>query len=452
VRTAILGLLVLLLLSPAVLADAEADFAVAAEKTRRAVARDHVQLAKQARRVGMNVAARAELDAALELVPKYAPAMEELGYRRKRVEGEETWVLDEAKALPQADAESVSDGDRRQYASHRATMCAEAAQEFVKLAREAAKLKLESHARAVSEVALRYDPGNVDALKGAGWAQVDGKWISPGEQAERQATSEALNAVPEIKAVDTLPEWTSRVFAEGVWAVQAGNVTVIGTGRRHKEAARLAHATISLATGLLGGEAGDLRVVLCPSEGEFHKYCNVRHPGIPGLLDETFVIEKTEIAVRIPDETALADERVVYASARSQVLRRCEKARHPWFSVGFSTNLSQRLASGVRCAEFAGESTGDNDQARWRTELRNLIDSGKAPSVTDVVVARNPGEREIMLAHFFAQYLCRERPAGLPAFCAGIKVDGDDEGALKQAYGEESGAIGRQFLDWFTRR
>ncbi len=400
----------------------------------------------------MNVAARAELNSALELVPKYADAMEELGYRRKRVDGEETWVLDEAKALPKTDAESVSDADRRQYAFHSGTMRVEAAQEFVKLAREAAKLKLASHERAVYEVALRYNPNDVDALKGAGWTQVDGKWISPAEQAERAATAQALKSVPEIKAVDTLPDWASRVFAEGVWAVQAGNVTVIGTGRRHKEAARLAHATITLATGLLGGEGGELLVALCPSEGEFHKYCNVRHPGIPGLLEETLVIEKTEIAVRIPDETALADERVVYAAARSEVLRRCEKARHPWFAVGFATNLSQRLAGGVRCAEFAGESTGDTDEAAWRTDLRKLINNGKAPSVTDVVVARNPGEQEIMVAHFLAQYLCRERPAGLPAFCAGIKADGDDEGALKQAYGEEPAEIAKQFLEWFTRR
>jgi hypothetical protein len=346
----------------------------------------------------------------------------------------------------------VSDADRRKYVFHRVTMRGDAAQEFVNLAREAAKLKLASHERAVYEVALRYNPDNVDALKGAGWVQVDGKWISPAEQAEREAAAAALKAVPEINALDTLPDWASRVFADGVWGVQAGNVTVIGTGRRHKEAAKLAHVTVALATGLLGGEAGELRVVLCPSEGEYQKYCTVRHPGTPGLLDEMFVIEKTEIAVRIPEEAALADERVVYAAAQSQVLRRCEKARHPWFAVGFATNLSQRLAGGVRCAEFAGDASGDSDQAGWRAELRKMIDNGKAPSPGDVILARNPGEHEIILAHFFAQYLCRERAAGLPAFCAGIKADGDDEGALKLAYGEESGEIGKQFLDWFTRR
>jgi hypothetical protein len=202
---------------------------------------------------------------------------------------------------------------------------------------------------------------------------------------------------------------------------------------------------------LLGGEAGELRVVLCPSEGEFHKYCNVRHPGIPGLLDEWLVIEKTEIAVRIPEEAALADERVVYATARSQVLRRCEKTRHPWFPVGFATNLSQRLAGGVRCAEIAGESTGEHTQARWRAELRKLIDSGKAPSLGRVIVERNPAEPEIMFAHFAMQYLCRARADGLLAFCAGIKADGDDEGALKQAYGEASTEIEKQFLEWFKR-
>lgn len=430
--------------------DEEAEFAKHADKTRHAVASAHVTLSKSARKLGMNIAARAELDAALELMPEFDDAMSELGYRRKKVDGQEQWVMDERKALPAGDADNVTAAQRKRHIESRDKMRKEAATEFIKLAKTAQRLGLAPHSRASFEVALRYDAMNEEARSGAGWQKDEqGVWISPNEAAERAATAKALET-PEAKAIDALPDWCTRVFAQGAWGVKAGSVTVIGTGAGHNELAKHACAVQSLVTGLLGGEAGELRVVVCASKADFIKYCEVRHPGTPGLTEGWMVVESTEIGVLLAEATEESTERVVYAAALSQVRRRCGVARHPWFELGMAGNATRRLTGRVGCVEVSGDTTGPKEPGRWKRELRMLLDSGEEPDLGNVIADRDPTEPRVIVAYFFVQYLCRERAAGLPDFCAALKSDGDSEGALKQAWQSDAAAMQKAFLDWFN--
>lgn len=430
--------------------DEESEFAQQADKTRHAVATAHVSLSKSARKLGMNVAARAELDAALELVPEFDDAMSELGYRRKKVDGEEKWVLDERKALPAHDTDNVTAAQRKRHAESREKMRKAAALEFIKLAKTAQRLGLAPHSRASFEVALRYDAMNDEARSGAGWQKDEqGVWTSPNETAERAATAKALET-PEAKAIDALPDWCARVFAQGAWGVKAGGVSVLGTGAAHNDHAKHACATLALVAGLLGGEAGELRVVVCATKADFIKYCEVRHPGTPGLAEGWMVVESTEIGVLLAEASEEAAERVVYAAALSQVRRRCGVARHPWFELGFAGNLTRRLTGRVGCVEFSGDTTGPKEPGRWKRELRMLLDSGEEPDLGNVIADRDPTEPRVIVAYFFVQYLCRERAAGLPDFCAALKSDGDSEGALNQAWQSDAAAMQKSFLDWFN--
>ncbi len=430
--------------------DEEAEFAKQADKTRHAVASAHVSLSKSARKLGMNVAARAELDAALELVPEFEDAMSELGYRRKKVDGEAQWVLDERKALPARDADSVTAAQRKRHTEARDKMRKEAAIEFIKLAKTAQRLALAPHSRASFEVALRYDALNDEARNGAGWQKDEqGVWTSPNETAERAATAKALET-PEAVAINALPDWCERVFKQGAWGVKAGGVSVIGTGAGHNDLAKHACAVLAIAAGLLGGDPGELRVVVCTAKADFIKYCEVRHPGTPGLIDGWLVVENTEVGVLLTDATEESAERVVYAAALSQVRRRCGVARHPWFELGMAGNLTRRLTGRVGCVEVSGETTGPKEPGRWKRELRMLLDSGEEPDLANVIADRDPAEPRVIVAYFLVQYLCRERAAGLPEFCAAMRADGDSEGALKQAWQSDAATMQKAFLGWFN--
>ncbi|MBX3459021.1 MAG: hypothetical protein KF696_03515 [Planctomycetes bacterium] len=426
----------------------EAEFLKQAEKTRTAVASAHVALAKSARKAGLNVAARAELDAALELAPEFKDAMEELGYRRKKVDGEDKWVADERRALPEKDAESATPAARKKHADARDKMRREAAIEFVKLGKTGQRLALAPHARAAFEVALRYDPANEEALTGAGWAKVDGVWLSPAEQREADATRKALEVG--TKALDQLPDWSARVFQQGAWGLTGGGVELLGTGAMHEALTKHAAAVLSLSGRLLGGDA-TLRVVACASRDDFRRYCEVRHPGAPGLADGWMVVAGTEIGVLITDQREESLERVAYAAALSQVRKRCGEARFTWFEVGYAATMAHRLTGRVSCIEFSGEPTGPKEHGRFKRQLRQQLEAGSAPELEYVVADRDPDESRAIVAYFFVKYLCREKAAGLPPFCAAFKAEGDSEAALRLAYDSDVAALERSFLDWFGR-
>lgn len=447
-RGSLTTFILLLVLAAPVFADAEADFAAQAERTRQAVASLHVSLARQAKRLGLNVDARAELHKALELVPEHESAMSELGFRKRRVDGQEKWVLDERRALPEANADDIPDTTRKRLHDLRERMLRDAAAEFIKLAQYARERELAVHARVAFAAAVAYQPDNEEARLGSGWRKLEsGGWISAAEHAEQQATTKALQDAPEAAALDELPAWTSRVFGAGLWGVKVGGISVIGTGTQHREVAKHCHAALALSAALLGGAAGELRIVLCASEEEFRKYCEVRHPGAPGLALGTRVIEKTEIAVLLTETGSASLSRAVYAATIAAVRRRCEEPRHPWFEMGFAVNMARRLSGNVSAAEFAGEG-GERDAARWKKLLIEKQASGEAPALIDAVINRDPGEVAFVTAYFFTQYLSRERASGLPAFCSALRTDSDSEAALMAAYDADVSALEAAFKEW----
>src|SRR5690606_21817060 len=132
-----------------------------------------------------------ELQDALRLVPDFPDAMKELGFKRRKPDGEgPEWQPDEGRALPDKDADTVTKAHRDRFASARARMREAAAVEFLALARRAGELQ--NHARAACQAAVAYDPTNEEALRGAGWQQDEsGAWIEPAEYAEREATKKA---------------------------------------------------------------------------------------------------------------------------------------------------------------------------------------------------------------------------------------------------------------------
>lgn len=424
----------------------EAEFLKQAEKTRTAVAAAHVSLAKSARKVGLNVAARSELDAAFGLIPDFEAAKEELGYRRKKIDGVEQWVLDERRALPAADSDTVTPAARDKHREARDKMRAAAAIEFVKLGKTGQRLALVAHSRAAFEVALRYDAANEDALFGAGWAKVDGVWLSPGEQRERDATVKALEV--ETRALDKLPDWSSRVFQQGAWGLTATNLELFGTGALHEPLAKHAAAVVSLSAQLLGGE-GSLRVVVCASREDFKRYCEVRHPGAPGLAEGWMVVASAEIGVLITDDRDESLARLTYAAALSQVRKRCGEARFTWFESGYAATMAHRLTGRVSTIEFSGEPSGPKEHGRFKRQLRQQLAAGNAPGLEYVLADRAPDESRVIVAYFFVTYLCRERPAGLSAFCVAFKAEGDSEAALKQSYDTDVKSLEKAFLDWF---
>ena len=169
--TRVLLVVLMLVAVPAVLhaGDEEAveKFTERTARTNEAVADAHVRLAEWCFKAGLNVSGRDQLQRALKLVPEHKNAMKALGYKQKKVDGEQTWVLDERRAPPTADSDKVSDDDRKRYLSEREKLSKEASKEYVKLAEYAAKLELEARARVTYDVAVKYDPTNEEALKGA---------------------------------------------------------------------------------------------------------------------------------------------------------------------------------------------------------------------------------------------------------------------------------------------
>ncbi|MCB9932453.1 MAG: hypothetical protein H6841_03435 [Planctomycetes bacterium] len=444
-------LLLLALAAPLAAEDAEAKFAEHAQKTAAAVADAHVSLARWCFKHGLNVAGREQCERARTLVPGHEKAMKELGYTQKKVEGEKTWVLDERKAPPAADGE-VAPRDRDDMVKERDKIYREAAVEYVKLANFAKKLELAAHARAAFEQAVKYDPLNEEALTGAGWQKDElGDWISPREAAEREQTADALEAAPEAVALETLPEWTSSVFKSSAPLGMAfGDLTVIASGSRHAEAGKYAYAASYLAAALLGGKVEVLRVVLAADETEHKNYCETRHPGMPGLSADRWVVGNKEVeALLDAKDDKLGMERVVYTVAIFELRRRVGETTHPWFEVSFAGNLTRRLLGRVATSEFSGDASGPSESGRWKRTLRMLRGEGRAPALDKLVVARDPDETQVILAHFFTRYLCEQRAKALPDFCAALKSSDNFEQAFKSAFGQDSSELEQLFGEWF---
>jgi tetratricopeptide (TPR) repeat protein len=447
-----LALLVLLLAAP-LLADEETRFIERANKTANAVADSHANLARWCFKQGLNVAGRDQLEMALALVPEHEKSMKELGYKRKKVEGVETWVLDEALAPPRVDGDAVATAFET-LTRERDKLYAEAAVEYVKLARQAEKQELPAHAKVSYEQAVKYDPTNEDALTGAGWVKDDiGDWISPNERRERDENAAALSDAPAAEPIEELPDWTARAFKQAAaLGVKSGPITVIGSGTSLSEAAKFAHAASSLSALLLGGQVSSLRVVLAADTKEHEDYCQTRHPGIPGLVDARWVIGEKEVeALLDKTDDKLGLERVVYAVVIFEVRRRCGETTHPWFEVGFASNLTRRLLGRVTTAEFSAVAAGPGESGRWKRTLRNLVAARTQPELDKLVVTRDPDENQVILAHFFVRYLCAERRAALADFCAAFKSAETIEDALNAAFEQDSGALNKLFLDWFAR-
>jgi tetratricopeptide (TPR) repeat protein len=425
-----------------------------AERTSEAVADAHVGLARWCFKQGMNVAGREQLQHALKLVPEFDKAMKELGYRQKRVDGKKTWVLDKRAAPPETDSADVTPDDRDAYLKEREKLNHDAAVEYVKLGRYAEKLELKTEARVSFETAIKYDPLNEDALKGAGWVKDDvGEWISPREAADRKETAEALSSAPTGEPVDELPDWAAQVFKTSApLEMTFGPISVLGSGSEQQVAGKYAHAASTLTAGILGGKVGELRVVLAADKAEHKQYCQTRQAGVAGLQDSNWVLGENEVEVRLDaKDEKLGMERVVYAVAVFEVRRRCGDTTHPWFEIGFASNLTRRLLGRVDCTEFSGDASGPTEAGRWKRTFRMLLADDEQPKVGKLVVERDPDEKQAMLAHFFVRYLCGERRAALPDFCKAMKSTDDAEGALKSAFAEGSAKLDELFVDWFER-
>ena len=432
----------------------ESKFLERAAKTNEAVAEAHVNLARWCFKRGMNTSGHEQLERALALVPEFDKAMKELGYKEKKVDGKPTWVLDEKKAPPKADHEGIRPEDRETYNAERDKLKREAAIEYVKLARYAEKAGLGTFARVAFDTGVKYDPLNEDALIGAGWIKDDlDEWISPREAREREQTATALNDVPEPEALDDLPDWTSKVFnLAAPIGLKYGPVTVFGSGAQQQKAGAYAHATATLTGSLLGGDVADFRIVLAANEAEHKAYCETRQPGIPGIVESRWVMGEKEIEVLLDaKDERLGLERVVYATAISEVRRRCGETTHPWFEIGFASNLTRRLLGRVDVTDFSGEAGGPSESGRWKRTFRMLLVDRQHPALSKLVVARDPDEQQAMLAHFFVRYLCIERAPALPDFCKAFKGADDVEQALKTAFTQDSEALDKLFIEWFER-
>ncbi|MCB9893860.1 MAG: hypothetical protein H6839_05405 [Planctomycetes bacterium] len=452
-----LSLLILLAFSCATVfaEDADSDkFMERAAKTNEAVADAHVNLARWCLKHGMNVAGREQIDQALALVPEYEKAMKELGYKEKKVDGKPAWVLDEKRAPPAADAEGVRAEDREAYSEERDKLLREAAVEYVKLGRYGDKLELKTLARVAYDTAVKYDALNEDALKGAGWVKDDfDEWISPREAREREQTADALTGVPSPESMDELPGWTAEVFKSAApIGVKFGPVTVIGSGSLQQQAGKYAHAASSLTAALLGGGVEDIRVVLAADATEHKAYCETRQPGIPGIVESRWILGDKEVEVLLDaKDEKLGLERVVYAVAVFEVRRRCGETTHPWFEIGFASNLTRRLTGRVDAIDFTGDASGPTESGRWKRTFRMLLADRQQPKLSRLVVVRDPDEKQAMLAHFFVRYLCTERAPALPDFCAAFKSADDIETALKSAFEQDSAQLDKLFIDWFER-
>lgn len=447
-------LLILLLLLPAMplaAQDPEQKFQDKAEEINKQVADGHADLAEFCFRYGWNAAGHAEAERALAIRPEHAKAMQALGYRRRRVDGEQAWVRNE-RDIP-ADEDNPDADPRRlnQYEQRRDKARKEAAEGYVELAEFALGLDLEAHARAAWLTALRYDPDNEAARLGAGWVKdEDGNWVSPDKNAEQKATEAALD-VPDPEDVDDLPGWTGRVYgAQDVHARRVGKVTAIGAAAKPDEPARYAHAVQAIVADELGGEAGDLRIIITADRVEHEAYVRTRHPAIPGLANDDWIIGRNEVAVLAAENEAETLERVVYAAGIYEVRRRAGETRHPWFEIGMASNLTRRLCGSVATAPFTGEPKFESSPDRWKKALKALVDEREQASLADLIVTRDLAEADVMLAHFVVRYLARRRTAALPAYVAGYRVERDADGAIRSAFGQPVNELEDEFLAWLA--
>lgn len=434
--------------------DNEAKFIEKSGKVGKAVSDAHVSLARWCFKRGLNAYGRKHCHLALKLVPEHEKAMKELGYKEKKIDGEKTWVLDEKREPPREDAEELRPGVVDEFTEERDKLHREAAEEYVKLAEYAVKLGLEAYARVTYETAVSYDPVNKKALLGAGWQQDElGDWISPREAREQEETGEALTGTPEPKTLDSLPQWTGNAFkANPAIGTRYGKITIIGSGADSREFGRFAWAASKLTAGLLGGEIEELRVVVAATEAEHKDYCTTRHPGVPGLMLSKWVVGEREVEVQLDVEDDKAGlERIVYAVTVFEIRRRAGESRHPWFEIGFASNMTRRLLGRVTTAQFSGEESGPTEAGRWKRTLKQLIAEDRAPELPKAVVSRDPNESQVMLIHYFVRYLTNERAGALPTLCAAWKAEDDVENALKQAYELDSAALETAFLTWFAR-
>lgn len=459
-RTALLTLLLCVIAAATAAQDAaepneaaEQKFLERAAKVKEACADKHVELAKLFRKNGANLWAKVELEAAVGLVPNHEKAMKELGYKQKRVDGVEQWVLDEDRAFPTEDAPGLSAKTREALRAEQEKAYQGIAAEFVKLAGVARKSELAVHARVCCEIAVRYDPLNKAALEGAGWVNEGGVWLSPAEVAERAETVASLAEVPQGEQMQSLPEWCPTIFGEGkAFGYTFGKVSVIGSGSDHASMGRYAHAAFSLCADLLGSREGELRLLLTANKDEHDRYCDTRHPGIEGLKANDFVVGDREVAVRVPtNDSELGFERVVYAVALFECRKRCGEGQHPWFERGIASNLTRRLTGRVGITEHARDRTGPAEHGRWKRTLRMKVGAGEALEFGKLVVARDPDEAQIMLAHFMTRYLCMQRKAALPGYCAALLAGEDAESALKHGFEQDSAALEAAFAAWFAR-
>lgn len=456
-KTALLTLLLCLIAAATAAQDAadsaEQKFLERAAKVKEACADKHVELAKLFRRNGANRWASAELAAALELVPGHEKAKKEQGYRQERVDGVSQWVLDERRAIPAQDSPDLNAKARDALRAEQEKAYQGIAAEFVKLAGVARKSELAVHARVCCEIAVRYDPLNKAALEGAGWVNEGGVWLSPAEVAERAETVKALAEVPQGEPLQSLPEWCPTVYGEGKAIGYAfGKVSVIGSGSDHASIGRYAHAVYFLCADLLGSRDGELRLVLTANKDEFDRYCDTRHPGIEGLKADDYVVGDREVAVRVPaNDSELGFERAAYAAALFECRKRCGEGEHPWFERGIASNLTRRLLGRVGMTGHSGEKSGPAEHGRWKRTLRMKVSAGEALEFGKLVVARDPDEAQIMLAHYMTRYLCMQRKAALPGYCAALLAGEDAESALKHGFEQDSAALEAAFVAWFAR-
>lgn len=435
-------------------AQAEAKFTERATRTNSAIADALARLGSDCLKQGLNLAGVQHLRQALEHEPDNEKAMRALGHEKKKVEGEAKWVLDPKKAPPEQDAQGITPAVRAEYRKARDKLYAETAKELVGLGQFAAKQGLEAHARATFEAALRYDALNEEALKGAGWVKESGDWVSPREVVHRQAARKALDNPPDSTELETVPAWATGLgdAANPVTGSRAGNLTILGSGSLHAEWLRYAAAARTLAAAALGGEAPEMTLFVARNRKQQQAYATLRHPGNPGLAAEAWCVEQGECAVESDEKSdKITFERIVLAVAIHEVRARCGEPSHPWFEIGYATNLTRRLCESVSQAPFSGNPAGPSEAGRWKRTLLMQVAEETQPRVEKLLVARDPDESQVILAHFFTRYLVQERAGALESFCAAVKAGETMESALKAATQADLARIEQGFLGWLQR-
>ena len=195
-----------------------------------------------------------------------------------------------------------------------------------------------------------------------------------------------------------------------------------------------------------------LRGVIAANEAEHKDYCTTRHPGVPGMMLNKWVVGDKEVEVQLDaEDPKLGLERIVYAVTIFEIRRRAGESRHLWFEIGFASNMTRRLLGRVTTAQFSGEASGPAEAGRWKRTLHQLVAEDRAPSLSSAIVSRDPDEHEVMLIHFFVRYLMQERAGALPTFCAAWKAEDDVESAIKQGWEVDSAQLEESFMEWLRR-